>query len=322
MRRAFFTALCLQALLSCHASAQEVHGAISGTVYDPSGATVAGAKVTARNIDSGVVTESLTNASGLYSVPFLAPGIYAVTFKKSGFEQYVREGIALHTSERLGIDATLVLGAFSDRVSVAGAVTELQPSTATRQTTTENLLLENMPSGGRNLFALQYDQPGVVKTNTYWGSMELYAFGNVNAVSIGGGRSGENETVLDGLTDSKSDRGVDFIPSLAAVQEFTVQTNNYDAQFGRLGGGATLISLSPVRIPSTANSMSSSRMTSCAPMTGWPIKTATHARPSRTILMVLKWMARFASHACGTGGTGCFSCSPSKACGNMTPVGQ
>src|SRR5262249_20591884 len=83
----------------------------------------------------------------------------------------------------------------------------------------------------------------VVKTSTYWGAMELYAFGNVNAVSIGGGRSGENEIVIDGVTGTKSDRGVAFVPPIAATQEFTVQSNSYDVQFGRIGGGVTLINL-------------------------------------------------------------------------------
>jgi hypothetical protein len=73
--------------------------------------------------------------------------------------------------------------------------------------------------------------------------MELYAFGNVNGVAISGGKSGENETVLDGLTNTKSDRGVAFVPNLAATQEFTVQTNSYDSQFGRVGGGVMMINL-------------------------------------------------------------------------------
>ena len=107
----------------------------------------------------------------------------------------------------------------------------------------ENRVLENVPSGGRNLFALQYDQPGVVKTSTYWGSMELYAFSNVNGVSISGGKQGENETVVDGVTNTKSDRGVAFVPSINGTQEFTIQTNSYDAQFGRVGGGVTMITV-------------------------------------------------------------------------------
>jgi hypothetical protein len=126
---------------------------------------------------------------------------------------------------------------------VAGEVPLLQTESATTKSTFENKLIEDVPSGGRNIFALMYDQPGVVKTSTYWGSMELYASGNVNGVSIGGGVRGENETVLDGVANTRNDRGISFVPSINGTQEFTVQSNSYDAQFGRTGGGVTMITL-------------------------------------------------------------------------------
>src|SRR5260370_2199295 len=83
--------------------------------------------------------------------------------------------------------------------------------------------------------------PGVVKSGTYWGSMELYAYSDVNGVSISGGRAGENETLVDGLSNTKGDRGVSLVPALSATQEFSVQSNLYDAQYGRVGGGVTSI---------------------------------------------------------------------------------
>src|SRR5260370_38041695 len=85
--------------------------------------------------------------------------------------------------------------------------------------------------------------PGVVKSGTYWGSMELYAYSDVNGVSISGGRAGENETLVDGLSNTKGDRGVSLVPSLSATQEFSVQSNLYDAQYGRVGGGVTSINV-------------------------------------------------------------------------------
>ena len=126
---------------------------------------------------------------------------------------------------------------------MAGEVPLLQTESATTKSTFENKLIEDVPSGGRNIFALMYDQPGVVKTSTYWGSMELYASSNVNGVSIGGGKRGENETVVDGVANTSNDRGIAFVPSINGTQEFTVQSNSYDAQFGRTGGGVTMITL-------------------------------------------------------------------------------
>src|SRR5258708_1511779 len=71
--------------------------------------------------------------------------------------------------------------------------------------------------------------------------MELYAYGDINGVTINGGRVGENETLIDGLSNTKVDRGVSLVPSLSATEAFSVQSNIYDAQYGRLGGGVTSV---------------------------------------------------------------------------------
>ena len=234
---------CLLAVSVSITLAQEFRATIAGDVTDPSGGAVEGARVAATSVERNVLYESTTNSAGRYHIPFLLPGKYTVAVQKPGFKKYVREGVVLLAADKLAIDVKLELGAIADTVIVSGEVTLLQTESASRQAVVENRILENIPSGGRNLYALQYDEPGVVKTSTYWGSMELYAFGNVNSVAIGGGKSGENETVLDGVTNTKSDRGVAFVPSINSTREFTVQTNSYDAQFGRVGGGVTLINL-------------------------------------------------------------------------------
>jgi hypothetical protein len=223
--------------------AQEFRATISGEVTDPAGAVVAGAKVVATSVERNVPYEAESNAAGRYIIQFLLPGKYVVTAEKPGFKKFVRENVSLLSADKLAIDVKLDIGAVADSVTVTGEVSVLQTETATRQAVIENRVLENVPSGGRNLYALMYDEPGVVKNSTYWGSMELYAFGNVNGVSISGGRANENETVLDGVTNTKSDRGVAYVPALQATQEFTVQTNSYDAQFGRVGGGVTMITV-------------------------------------------------------------------------------
>jgi hypothetical protein len=213
------------AVVASGAFAQEFRATLAGEVTDPSGAAVAGASVAAASIERKIFYESVTNSAGRYHIQFLLPGEYTVTVQKQGFKKFVREGVSLLAADKLAIDVKLDLGAVADTVTVSGAVTLLQTESASRQAVIENRILENVPSGGRNLYALQYDEPGVVKASAYWGLMELYAFGNVNAVAIGGGKTGENETVVDGVTNTKSDRGVAFVPSLNSTQEFTVQTN-------------------------------------------------------------------------------------------------
>ncbi len=221
--------------------AQEFRATIGGLVTDPSGAAIAGAKVTATNLERNTTEQAVSNPTGRYFVQFLLPGSYTLSVMAPGFKQFSQRGIRLEAADHVDLDIKLEVGAQTDFVTVTGEAPLLETETATRASTVENRVLENVPTNGRNLFALQYNLPGVVKASTYWGSMELYAYTDVNGVSISGGRVGENETLVDGLSNTKVDRGVSLVPSLSATQEFSVQSNIYDAQYGRLGGGVTSI---------------------------------------------------------------------------------
>ena len=233
--------LSLFLLLASAVLAQEFRASIAGEVTDPTGAPVADAKVTVTYVARNAPTEAASNEAGRYLVQFLLPGRYTMTVEKAGFKKFVREGIALNSPDRLGLDVRLELGGVTETVTVTAEAVPLQTETASRSALIENRLIENIPTSGRNLYHFQYTQPGVVKNSNYWGDFELYAFGNINGVIIGGGRPGENESLIDGVTDTRGDRGVAYAPSLNSVQEVTLQTNTYDAQFGRVGGGVTSI---------------------------------------------------------------------------------
>ncbi|MEN6532873.1 MAG: TonB-dependent receptor [Bryobacteraceae bacterium] len=230
-------------LAAITASAQEFRGSISGIVTDVSGAVVAGAKIKITSVERGISTDATSTELGRYTVLFLLPGTYRMTVEKSGFRNYVREGIVVAATDRIGIDVRLELGTITDSVTVTGQAPVLQTETASRTTVIDSRVVESVPAGTRNLFALQYTQAGVVKASTYWGQMGITAFGNVNSVVIGGGVEGENEAVMDGVTTTQSSRGVAYIAPLSSTQEVTIQTNSYDAQFGRVGGGVTLVNL-------------------------------------------------------------------------------
>ena len=103
-------------------------GELKGSVMDPSGALMPGAAVSIKNVQTGVVTATTTNQSGLYDVPFLAPGSYTVTFTKEGFRGFVREGIVLQI-ETMEISATLQIGASAQEVVVNAAAPLVQTET-------------------------------------------------------------------------------------------------------------------------------------------------------------------------------------------------
>ncbi|MBK5293740.1 MAG: carboxypeptidase regulatory-like domain-containing protein, partial [Acidobacteriia bacterium] len=187
-------------LITFALSAQEFRATISGLVSDPTGAPVANAKVSVRSIERDVVYEAQTGDTGRYLTRFLPPGKYTLSVEREGFKKAVREGLELSAADRINIDLQLQLGAVAESVTITSDIPLLATETASRASTIEQRYVENIPSSGRNLYQLLFSQPGVIKTSRYWGSFELYAFGNINSISINGGRSGENETLIDGIT--------------------------------------------------------------------------------------------------------------------------
>lgn len=232
----FFTAIAVL-------SAQEFRATISGDVTDATGAAVPGVKIVVESLERKLTYEAVTNEAGRYLTQFLPPGDYAVRFEKQGFKTSRREKLTLSAVDRLKLDIRLELGAVADSINVTSEAELLQTETAVRSGTIGQKFITDVPASGRNLFQFQYTLPGVTKTSNYWGSYELYAFGNINGVSINGGRSGENEVLIDGIASTRPSRSASFAPALNAVQEVNIITNTYDAQYGRLGGGATSINL-------------------------------------------------------------------------------
>jgi hypothetical protein len=244
MRTQLVSRLALAAsLLILPLSAQDFQASIGGVVTDPVGAPVAGVQVRVTNLERRINYDSTSNESGLYLIRFLPPGTYDVSAEKSGFKRFVREGIRLAAVDRLDLGIRLELGAVSESVTVTGEVAALETESASRTATIERKFVEDIPVSGRNLFQFQYTLPGVTKASRYWGSFELYAFGNINGVTINGGRVGENEVLLDGQTTTRGSRSASFAPALNAIEEVTIRTNSYDAAYGRIGGGVTSITL-------------------------------------------------------------------------------
>ncbi|HEU0121998.1 MAG TPA: carboxypeptidase regulatory-like domain-containing protein, partial [Bryobacteraceae bacterium] len=231
----------LHALLACLVagatlSAQEVRASLSGIVSDPSGAPIPGAQVTVTNIakNTKIVTE--TNDSGLYNTPLLEPAAYNITFEKDGFRRVVRDNVVLQSLDKARLDVQLQVGAVADAITVSSTISQLQTETASRDTALNNQLISNLPTQGRNPFQIAWAAPGVFKAGG-WRYLRSFDIGGTSGFSVNGGRSGENEVLLDGVSNVRNSRTVIHVPTMESVQEFKVLTNTYDAQYGRTGGG-------------------------------------------------------------------------------------
>jgi hypothetical protein len=209
------------------------NGSIIGTVTDPSGAVVPGAKVTATNTATGRAQSTLTGASGTFSIPQVAPGTYTVTVEKSGFQRYVSSGVVVSVATASDLPTiALRVGVTTQTVNVTAAPALLQSSTTSTGAIIPPQALLDLPlelSGGiRDNLQFVTLTPG-----------SQWTPGNDFTLRIGGGQVVGESMLLDGSeTMSEQENGPSFgAVSPDAVEEFKVQTGTYSAQYSRLANG-------------------------------------------------------------------------------------
>lgn len=218
--------------------AQEFRATISGRVLDSSGAAVPSAKIQATNIANSEVSNATSDTSGAYTVPFLRPGQYKMTVTAQGFKTFNRENITLQVGQIAGIDVTLEVGALTESINVTAEAALLETQTASRQAIINTKQVSEMPLNSRNPFMLGAMMSGVTfRGAAIW--QRPFDNGAIAQWSVNGGRESNNEFMLDGAPNNGQAGGnnIAYVPIVDAVQEFSVQQNSYDAQYGKTGGG-------------------------------------------------------------------------------------
>ncbi|HEV8146627.1 MAG TPA: carboxypeptidase regulatory-like domain-containing protein, partial [Bryobacteraceae bacterium] len=225
-------------LLSSAAFAQsEIGGAtLNGTVTDPSGAAVTGAKVTATQTATGFTRSTESSTAGFYSFTALPSGPYEVTVESQGFKAAKLTAISLTVGAVATLDVRLVIGATAESVSVTADVPLVETSRSQTSTVVNERAVADLPINGRNFLDFTLLTPGVVRDPTRSGD-----------ISFGGQRGTSNSLQVDGsdannvfFGQSTGRAGTGRNPysfSQDAVLEFQVSTNGYAAEIGRAGGG-------------------------------------------------------------------------------------
>lgn len=226
----FTQLLSLALLLQGIALKAQVQNAISGTVMDSTGAVIAGANVTVRNITTGVVSRNATSSVGTYLIIGLKPGSYSVAVEATGFERSVENNVTVEIARTSTVDFRLVPGATSTVVNVEASAISLNTSSPELGTTLEPELVQSAPieinSLARQLDSFMYLAPGVQ--------------GNASSHSINGGESVENEVQFNGVPVAFVQyQGVQTYinPPYEMVNEFRVNSSTFEAQYG-VGQGA------------------------------------------------------------------------------------
>jgi hypothetical protein len=224
-----------------------VGGSISGTVKDATSAVVPDAAVTARNLDTGVLRQAVTNSRGLYSFPDLPVGRYDISISKPGFKPYRRTSIAVDTNSSLLVDAVLEVGAEAQVVTVTESAVHAETSDTQMGQVIYSEKMTSVPLNGRSYTDLLALQPGVVPATSLTpdtqqdvGVSPLTPSGSLNpgTISINGQREFANAFIVDG-SDAEEDvnSGTAIIPNLDSIAEFRILTNNFDAEYGGYSGG-------------------------------------------------------------------------------------
>lgn len=230
-----FIALAFSLNLNGLASAQEVTGAITGTVLDPNGASLPGVKVILTSSDRGFERTYETNEEGVFSAPLLPPGAYSLTVEAAGFKKYVQSNIQISVNDRRPVEVRLETGGVTETVNVTADASIIQES-PTQQSLIGGEQVRQLPLNNRNFVQLATLAPGVTSSNS-----SQIGFGGLAVVqiSINGGRTSAINWLVDGSrnVDSGSNLTLLTVPSVDAIQEFTVLTSNYAPEFGRNGGG-------------------------------------------------------------------------------------
>jgi Carboxypeptidase regulatory-like domain/TonB-dependent Receptor Plug Domain len=227
--------------LSTAGLAQELAATLTGTVTDPSGALVASATVVVHNNETGIDVRSVTTTNiGNFNITNLPAGRYTVTVKYAGFQTYVANEVILNVAEKHTLDVQLMTGKTSETVEVTAENTPIQTTTAEQSGTVTGEQVRELALNNRNFEQLVLLQPGV---SNQLGDEPGFGLDSNTAISVNGARVGANNWTVDGadINDSGSNGTLLNTPSVDAIQEFTLERSNYDASFGRSGGGQVVV---------------------------------------------------------------------------------
>ena len=207
-------------------------GTITGTVTDPSGASVPKAAITVRNLGTNATRETRTNDDGDYTVALLPVGTYRVSVEKTGFRRSFYNDVILDVEQTVRVDFALQIGQITNELEVKDTPPLVQTDTSTLGQVLNGRQVHELPLNERNFLSFALLVPGS-HTPTE-GSQNSTQGG---ALTVDGAREQSNNFLLDGVdnNDPYINQYV-TLPSVDAIQEFKVQSSDYSAEFGRSGG--------------------------------------------------------------------------------------
>jgi hypothetical protein len=241
---AIFVTLIFSLMAGVVAHAQVTGATLTGTVTDASGAVVAGAQVSIKDNATGNTRDVTSDAAGLYTAPNLAPGSYEVRVTAKGFSTDVQSGLTLAVGQQQQLNFALKVGETSTTVQVTEAAPQIDLTSSALSGQVESETVRELPLNGRDWTSLAQLQPGVKPIETQM-SYSTSARGNRgfgSELTISGQRSTFNNYRIDGIgvtdyANAAPGNVIGVVLGVDAIQEFSVLTGGFPAEYGRATGG-------------------------------------------------------------------------------------
>ncbi|MEK7724633.1 MAG: carboxypeptidase-like regulatory domain-containing protein, partial [Acidobacteriota bacterium] len=215
---------------------------LSGTVLDPNNAPIAGASVTVTNVEKGISKDTISDEQGDFRVPLLQPGKYEIRVESRGFQTYRGQNIVLTIGQDAIVDIPLKLGEVATVVTVDTELPLIETTKTQQANTIEQRQIESLPNVNRSYTDIVFTLPGVVSnqdTYTQASSRAIERIAPTSGISIGGTTGRNNYVSIDGGENDIGSGGLRIKDlSIEAVQEYQVNRNGFNAEFGFTTGTA------------------------------------------------------------------------------------
>ncbi len=228
--------------------AQSDRGTITGTIADPAGAVVPNASIEARNVDTGALYPVVSTGTGNYTIAQLPYGTYELTVTVAGFKKFIRPGLLVQAAQTIRVDANLAVGNATEAITVTEAAPLLKTESGELSNTVSTETMDSLPllplgassSGIRNPFNSVALLPGAFYQPVTTG------FSTGPTVRINGGVAGSETVLIDGMDGTNilgQGANQQNQPGMDSIQEWTVQTSNYAAEFGQAGSAVMNVTM-------------------------------------------------------------------------------
>ena len=241
---AIFLTLVFSLIGGVVAHAQVTGATLTGTVTDPSGGVVVGAQVAAKDAATGATKEVTTDSAGLYTIPNLAPGSYEVKVSAAGFSSAVQSDLKLSVGQQQQLNFSMKVGETNTTVQVTEAAPQIDLTSSALTGQVESETVRELPLNGRDWTSLAVLQPGVktIETQMSYSSSARGNRGFGGELTISGQRSTFNNYRIDGISVNDYAMAapgnvIGVVLGVDAVQEFSVLTGGFPAEYGRATGG-------------------------------------------------------------------------------------